>query len=324
MNVPAWLWFATIAAMIVVLAVDLVIVDRPWSGRPREFGMRQAAWWACFYIGIAVLFGAGLWWFSGGEPAGEYFAGYLTEKSLSVDNLFVFYLIIDGFAVPHRNRHEVLLIGIVIALVMRGVFIAIGAQAINAWSEVFYVFGAFLLYTAVKIVRDHVRGAADKDYTQGRAVRLIRRIWPVTEHYHDGRLTLRREGRRLATPLLLVIITIGVVDLVFAVDSIPAIFGLTGDAYIVFTANAFALLGLRQLYFLLAGLMDRLVYISWGLAVIMAFIGVKMILHALHENGVHVPQIGTLTSLFVIVAVLAVTVTASLLRSRRTTGVRGP
>lgn len=320
MNVPAWLWFATIAAMIVVLAVDLAIVDRPWSGRPRAFGLRQAAGWACFYIGVAVLFGLGLWYLAGGDVAGEYFAGYLTEKSLSVDNLFVFYLVIDGFAVPRRNRHEVLLIGVVVALVMRGVFIAIGAQAINAWSEVFYVFGAFLLYTAVKIVRDHLRGAEDKDYTQGRAVRLIRRIWPVTETYHDGRLTLRREGRRLATPLLLVIITIGVVDLVFAVDSIPAIFGLTDEAYIVFTANAFALLGLRQLYFLLAGLMDRLTYISWGLAVIMAFIGAKMILHALHENGVHVPQIGTLTSLFVIIGVLAVTVAASLVRSRPRAG----
>jgi len=317
-NVPTWLWFATIAAMIVVLAIDLAIVDHPWSKKhgPREFGIRQAAWWACFYIGIAVLFGLGIWYFAGGEPAGEYFAGFLTEKSLSVDNLFVFYLIIGGFAVPRRNQHEVLLIGIVIALVMRGVFIAVGAQAINAWSEVFYVFGAFLVYTAVKIVRDHLKGEEDKDYTDGRAVRLLRRFMPVTDEYHGGHLTVRRDGRRWATPLLLVIVTIGVVDLVFAVDSIPAIFGLTRDAYIVFTANAFALLGLRQLYFLLAGLMDRLTYISWGLAVIMAFIGVKMVLHALHENGVHVPEIGTVFSLCVIIGVMTVTVVASLMRSR--------
>ena len=318
MNVPVWLWFATIAGMIVVLVADLAIVDHPWSKRrgPREFGMRQAAWWAVFYIGIAVVFGLGVWYVGGGEAGGEYFAGFLTEKSLSVDNLFVFYLIIGGFAVPRRSRHEVLLIGIVIALVMRGVFIAIGAQAVNAWSEIFYVFGAFLVYTAVKIVRDHVRGGPPKDYTNGRIVRWIRRVWAVTDDYAGSRLTVLRDGRRRATPLLLVIITIGVADLVFAIDSIPAIFGLTSDAYIVFTANAFALLGLRQLYFLLAGLMDRLTYISWGLSVIMAFIGVKMVLHALHENGVQVPEINTIVSLCVIVAVMTITVAASLLRSR--------
>jgi tellurite resistance protein TerC len=317
-NVPIWVWLATIAAMVLVLAADLAIVDHPWSKKhaPREFGVRQAAWWACFYIGIAVVFGLGVWFFGGGEPAGEYFAGYLTEKSLSVDNLFVFYLIIGGFAVPRRNQHEVLLVGIVIALVMRGVFIVVGAQAVNAWSEVFYVFGAFLVYTAVKIVRDHVRGGPPKDYTNGRMIRWIRRVWPITDDYHGGRLTIMRDGRRWATPLLLVILTIGVADLVFAVDSIPAIFGLTSDAYIVFTANAFALLGLRQLYFLLAGLMDRLAFISWGLAVIMAFIGVKMVLHALHENGVHVPEIGTVTSLCVIIGVMTATVVASLVRSR--------
>ncbi|MFC4565336.1 TerC family protein [Nocardiopsis mangrovi] len=317
MDVPMWVWLATIGAMVVILAVDLAIVDHPWSKKsgPKEFGMKQAAWWAAFYIGIAILFGFGVWYYGGATIAGEYFAGFVTEKSLSVDNLFVFYLIMGSFAVPKRYQHEVLLIGIVIALVMRGIFIAIGAQAINAWSEVFYLFGAFLIYTAVKIVRDHLKkDEEDQDFTQSFAVRMVRQVWPVTDEYHGAHLTVKKEGRRHVTPMLLVIVAIGVTDLVFAVDSIPAIFGLTQDAYIVFTANAFALLGLRQLYFLLAGLMDRLTYISWGLAGIMVFIGIKMILHALHENGVHVPEISTGLSLTVILGVMTVTIVASLLR----------
>jgi tellurite resistance protein TerC len=310
-----WVWVATIGAMVVILAVDLAIVDHPWSKKsgPKEFGMKQAAWWAAFYIGIAILFGFGVWYVGGATIAGEYFAGFVTEKSLSVDNLFVFYLIMGSFAVPKKYQHEVLLVGIVIALVMRGIFIAIGAQAINAWSEVFYLFGAFLIYTAVKIVRDHLKkDEEDEDFTNSFAVRMVRKVWPVTDDYHGAHLTVKQNGRRYVTPMLMVIVAIGVTDLVFAVDSIPAIFGLTQDPYIVFTANAFALLGLRQLYFLLAGLMDRLSLISWGLAIIMVFIGVKMILHALHENGVHVPEIGTGLSLGVILGVMTVTVVASL------------
>ncbi|MBB6171116.1 tellurite resistance protein TerC [Nocardiopsis mwathae] len=318
MNVPLWVWIATIGAMVAVLVIDLAIVDRPWNKKsgPREFGVKQAAWWAAFYVGIAILFGFGLWYFAGATVAGEYFAGFITEKSLSVDNLFVFYLIIGGFAVPRRYQHEVLLVGIVIALVMRGFFIAIGAQAINAWSEVFYVFGAFLIFTAVKIIRDHLDHDGDADYTDSFAVRMVRKVWPVTDTYHGARMTVKIDGRRYVTPMLMVIVAIGVTDLVFAVDSIPAIFGLTQDPYIVFTANAFALLGLRQLYFLLAGLMDRLAYISWGLSAIMVFIGIKMILHALHESGVAAPEITTGTSLVVIIGVMTVTVVASLLRSR--------
>ncbi|ASU84593.1 tellurium resistance protein TerC [Nocardiopsis gilva YIM 90087] len=317
MDVPLWVWIATIGAMAAILLIDLAIVDHPWSKKsgPREFGMKQAAWWAAFYVGIAILFGFGLWYFGGATVAGEYFAGFITEKSLSVDNLFVFYLIIGGFAVPRRYQHEVLLVGIVIALVMRGFFIAIGAQAINAWSEVFYVFGAFLIYTAVKIVHDHLSNDEDADYTDSFAVRMVKKVWPVADDYHGSHMTVRLNGRRHVTPMLMVIVAIGVTDLVFAVDSIPAIFGLTKDPYIVFTANAFALLGLRQLYFLLAGLMDRLSYISWGLAAIMVFIGVKMILHALHENGFAVPEISTGTSLVVIIGVMTVTIVASLLWS---------
>ncbi|GAA1079102.1 TerC family protein [Nocardiopsis composta] len=319
MDVPMWVWLATIGAMVAILAIDLAIVDHPWSKKsgPKEFGVKQAAWWAAFYVGIAIIFGFGVWYFGGGTAAGEYFAGFLTEKSLSVDNLFVFYLIMGAFAVPKKYQHEVLLVGIVIALVMRGIFIAIGAQAINAWSEVFYLFGAFLIYTAVKIVRDHMKGEdEDQDYANSFAVRMVRKVWPVADDYHGAKLTVKLDGRRHVTPMLMVIVAIGVTDLVFAVDSIPAIFGLTQDAYIVFTANAFALLGLRQLYFLLAGLMDKLVYISWGLSVIMAFIGVKMILHALHENGVHAPEIGIATSLTVIIGVMTVTVVASLIKAR--------
>nr|WP_255430257.1 TerC family protein [Streptomonospora sp. PA3] len=318
-----WVWLATIGAMIAMLAVDLVIVDRPWSKKsgPREFGMKQAAWWAVFYIGIAIVFGFGLWFVVGPGIAGEYFAGFLTEKSLSVDNLFVFYLIMSAFAVPKKYQHEVLLVGIVIALVMRGIFIAVGAQMINAFSEVFYAFGALLIYTAAKIVHDHLKGSdEDKDFTDTFAARMVRKFYPVTEDYHGARMTVKLDGRRHVTPMLMVIVAIGVTDLMFAVDSIPAIFGLTQEPYLVFTANAFALLGLRQLYFLLAGLMDRLAYISWGLAVIMVFIGVKMILHALHENHVPVPEIGTWTSLGVIVGVMTVTVVASLMRSRGKVG----
>ncbi|WP_116246538.1 TerC family protein [Nocardiopsis sp. FIRDI 009] len=325
MNVPLWVWAVTILGMVAVLAIDLAIVDHPWSKKsgPKEFGIRQAAWWAAFYMGVAILFGFGVMYFGGSTAGAEYFAGFITEKSLSVDNLFVFYLLMGAFAVPKKYQHEVLLIGIVIALVMRGFFIILGAQVINAWSEVFYLFGAFLIYTGYKIVRDHLKDdEEEKDFTQNPAVRLVKRFWPVTDDYHGAHLTVKLDGRRHVTPMLLVIVAIGVIDLVFAVDSIPAIFGLTQDAYIVFTANAFALLGLRQLYFLLAGLMDKLVYISWGLSAIMVFIGVKMILHALHENGVHAPEIGIGTSLTVIIGLMTVTIVASLIKARVDTGRR--
>lgn len=319
MNVPLWVWAATIAAMILILAVDLIIVDRPWSKTkgPMEFGMKQAAWWAVFYIGIAIVFGFGVMYFGGVTSGAEYFAGFVTEKSLSIDNLFVFYLLLTGFAVPKKYQHEVLLVGIVIAIVMRGIFIVLGAQVINAWSEVFYLFGVFLIYTGYKIIRDHLKGDEDdKDFTQTPVVRLVKRFWPVTKDYHGAKMTVKLDGRRHVTPMLLVIVAIGVIDLVFAVDSIPAIFGLTQDAYIVFTANAFALMGLRQLYFLLAGLMDRLAYISWGLSAIMVFIGVKMILHALHENGVQVIEVGIGASLTVILGIMTITIVGSLIKSR--------
>jgi tellurite resistance protein TerC len=321
MDVPFWVWAVTIGAIVVILAVDLAIVDHPWSKKrgPREFGIRQAAWWAAFYIALAIAFGIGLGILGGAQAGAEYFAGYVTEKSLSVDNLFIFYLIITGMAVPRRYQHEVLLVGIVLALVMRGLFIWVGAAAINAWSEVFYLFAALLIYTAVKIIRDEVKGkeASAGDYTDNAVLRQIKKVIPFTDTYQGGALFVRRAGRIFATPMLMVIVAIGITDLVFAVDSIPAIFGLTQDPYIVFTANAFALMGLRQLYFLLAGLMDRLAYISWGLALIMVFIGVKMLLHALHENGLPVPEVGIAVSLTFILGVMLVTVVASLWKSAR-------
>lgn len=315
-NHPFWVWAVTIVAMIIILGIDLAIVDHPWrkDDTPKEFSMKQAGWWATFYIGIAIIFGFGLWYFEGSTKAGEYFAGYITEKSLSIDNLFVFYLILSKFKVPKEYQHEVLLIGIVIALVLRGVFIAIGAAAINQWSEVFYLFGAFLILTAIKIVYDHVRSDNyEKDHAESIASRIVRKIWPITPIYYGPRMSVVIDGQRHLTPMFMVILAIGVTDILFAVDSIPAIFGLTKDPYIVFTANAFALLGLRQLYFLLAGLMDKLSLISWGLSLIMLFIGVKMILHALHENGVHVIDISTSASLIFIVGVMVITIIASLL-----------
>ncbi len=322
---PLWLWLVTIFGMIVVLGIDLAIVDHPWrkDDTPKEFGMKEAGWWAAFYIGVAVIFGFGLWYFVekttpglGAGKAGEYFAGYVTEKSLSVDNLFVFYLILTKFKVPKEYQHEVLLIGIVIALILRGIFIAIGAAAINAWSEVFYVFGAFLIYTAFRIVYDHVRGDDyEKDHTDSVASRIVQKIWPITPIYYGQKMSVVIDGQRHLTPMFMVILAIGVTDVLFAVDSIPAIFGLTQDAYIVFTANAFALLGLRQLYFLLAGLMDKLSLISWGLAAIMVFIGVKMIFHALHENGIHIIEISTATSLTVIIGIMVITLAASLIQA---------
>ena len=310
MVVPAWLWAAVIGGLLVVLAFDLWIVDR---GEPREFSMRQAGAWVGFYVTLAVLFGVGLAMFYGADVAGEFAAGYITEYSLSVDNLFVFYLIMSRFAVPRMYQHKVLLVGIVIALVMRGVFIAIGAAALERFSWLFYIFGAFLLYTAVNILRGHDE---EEEFKENIMLRWARRVFPTTPDYVGSRTTVRIDGRLMVTPMLIVMIAIGTTDLLFAVDSIPAIFGLTHEPFIVFTANAFALMGLRQLYFLLGGLMQRLVYISYGLAVILAFIGVKLVLEALHGDGVHwAPEIPIWLSLAVIAVTMTITTVASLIKS---------
>jgi tellurite resistance protein TerC len=322
MNVPVWLWFATIGGLLVLLAIDLIIVDR----KPHEVTVGEAARWVIFYVAVAVLFGMGIWMFAGGTHAGEDFAGYITEYSLSVDNLFIFLVIMSAFAVPPMHQHKVLLVGILLALVLRGIFIAVGAAAISQFSWVFYVFGAFLVYTAVKLSQSNLGGEAEEEYEENRVTKWARKLFPVTETYQEGRVFTRIDGRRFATPLFIVMIAIGSADLMFAVDSIPAIFGLTKEPFLVFTANAFALMGLRQLYFLLGGLLKRLVYLSIGLAVILGFIGVKMVLEALHTNTLPfinggeplaVPTVNIAVSLSVIVGVLVITAVASLLKTRR-------
>jgi tellurite resistance protein TerC len=314
---PFWVWAVTLVGLLAVFALDL------WTGRrAHEITMREAGRGVAIYVGLAVLFAAALLVFGSRHEATAFIAGYVTEYSLSVDNLFVFLLIMTTFAVPRAFQHRVLLVGILIALVMRGGFIVAGAAVLSRFSWVFYLFGAFLLLTAIKVMRSEEE---DAPYRENLLIRGVRRVLPVTDDYDDGKLTVVRHGRRLVTPMLMVMIAIGLTDLLFALDSIPAIFGLTKDAYIVFTANAFALLGLRQLYFLLDGLLSRLVYLQYGLGLILGFIGVKLVLEALHTNTlpfvhdgrpVPVPLIGIELSLGVIVGVLAVTTVASLLRTR--------
>jgi tellurite resistance protein TerC len=313
MTEPLWAWIVVIGGLLLVLAVDLWIVDR---GEAREFSMRQASAWVSFYVALAILFGVILWFTAGPEKSGEFFAGYITEYSLSVDNLFVFYIIMSRFAVPRVYQHKVLLVGIVLALVMRGIFIALGAAALQRFSWLFYVFGAFLIYTAVNIIRQHLKGE-EEEVNENLLLRWVRRTLPTTEGYVGSRITVKIDGKRMVTPMLIVMVAIGSTDLLFALDSIPAIFGLTVDPFIVFTANAFALMGLRQLYFLLGGLLQRLVYISYGLAFILGFIGVKLFLEALHSSGVSwAPHIPIWVSLTVIGSTMVITTAASLIKSR--------
>jgi tellurite resistance protein TerC len=322
MDVPFWIWALTIVAIVGMLLFDFVGHVRT----PHAPSLRESAIWSAVYVGIALVFGLLVLWFSGGEFAGEYFAGYVTEKSLSVDNLFVFVLIMASFGVPRVLQQKVLLFGITFALVLRTVFILVGAAAIENFSWVFYLFGAILLYTAWVQARSGGHGS-DEEYQENGVLRLIRKVLPTTEEYHSDRMTVRLGGRRFITPLAVALIAIGTADVIFAVDSIPAIFGLTQETYLVFAANAFSLLGLRQLFFLIDGLLDRLVYLAYGLAVILGFIGAKLVIHALHTNelpfingGEHVaaiPEISTALSLAVILGTLLVTTVASLARSRR-------
>lgn len=291
-----------------------------------EPSFRESAIWSSFYIGLAIAFGFFIWWYWGGEYGGEYFAGYVTEKALSVDNLFVFTVIMASFAVPRIYQQKLLLIGIVMALVMRAGFIAVGAAAIARFSWVFYIFGLFLLFTAVKLARDAGHEKEVEQERDSRLVRLVRRFVPVSEDYDGDKFLTRLPSGRAATPMLLALVAIGFTDLLFALDSIPAIYGLTEEPYIVFTANAFALMGLRQLYFLIGGLLDRLIYLSVGLSLILGFIGIKLVLHALHKNSlpfinggeyVDVPEISTQMSIGVIAAILLVTTVASLVVTSR-------
>ena len=322
LNVSAWVWVVTLVALVVVLAVDLLIVGR----RPHEPSMREAGGWVGFYVGLALAFGVLVWFVWGGQSAGEFYTGWLTEYSLSVDNLFVFVIIMARFAVPRQFQQKVLLIGIVLALLMRGAFIAAGAALISQFSWVFYIFGAFLVYTAISLLK---QGANDEDdFKENILIRWSKRALPISSSFDSGKMTVMTEaGKRLFTPMLIVMIAIGTTDLIFALDSIPAIFGITKEPYLVFTANVFALMGLRQLYFLLGGLLERLVYLNIGLAFVLAFIGVKLVLEALHTNALSfinggegvswAPEIPIWLSLLVIIGTLGVATVASLVKSSR-------
>ncbi|MFJ8578777.1 TerC family protein [Micromonospora sp. NPDC093277] len=319
MNVSGFVWAGTLVALTAVLLADLFIIGR----RPHEPSVRESSLWVAFYVGLALLFGGGLWLTAGPSIAGQFYTGWLTEYSLSVDNLFVFVIIMGRFAVPRPYQQKVLLVGILLALVMRGGFIAAGAALLAQFSWVFYLFGAFLIYTAINLAR---QGEPDEgEFRENVLIRWSRKALPLSRGFDGARLTTRQDGRRLFTPMLVVMIAIGTTDLIFALDSIPAIFGITQEAYLVFTANVFALMGLRQLYFLLGGLLDRLIYLSYGLAVVLGFIGVKLILEALADNklpfingGRHVawaPHIPIWLSLAVILGTLAIATAASLFKS---------
>jgi tellurite resistance protein TerC len=319
-------WAITTVLLVGLLAVDIFVIAR----RPHEPTMREVSRHLAFFVGLAVLFGIGLAVFAephalSSNPSAEFFAGWLTEYSLSVDNLFIFIIIMANFGVPRQYQQTALMIGIVLALIMRAIFILVGAAAINEFSWVFYLFGLFLVYTAFRLAKE---GGEDEDeYRENKLVRFAEKRLPATSEWQGTKLVARMGRRRLMTPMFFVVLTLGTTDLLFALDSIPAIYGLTKDPYIVFTANLFALMGLRQLYFLIGGLLERLIYLSYGLAVLLGFIGVKLILHALHENelpfingGHHVewaPDIPIWLSLVVIIGTLAVTTVLSLIGSRK-------
>ena len=318
MPVTPLVWTLTILAILALLTFDFVVHVR----KAHTPTLREAAVWSSLYVGIAVLFGIGVAVFGGGQMGSEYFAGYITEKALSVDNLFVFLIIIAAFRVPREDQQKVLLFGIVLALIARSGFILLGAALINTFAWVFYLFGLVLLLTAGNMLRPEGEEEHSADNIM---IRLAKRVFHTTDHYDGDKLFTLQDGRRALTPMLLVMVAIGGTDILFALDSIPAIFGLTQNVYVVFTATAFSLMGLRQLYFLIDGLLDRLIYLSYGLATILGFIGVKLILHALHENTlpfvndgrpVPVVEVSTGLSLTVIIGTLVVTVLASLLSAK--------
>jgi tellurite resistance protein TerC len=321
MSVSTQVWVITCVVILGLFVFDFYAHVRV----PHDPIFRESAIWSTVYVTLAVLFGFLIWWQWGGQYGGEYFAGYVTEKALSVDNLFVFTVIMASFKVPRIYQQKLLLIGIVMALVMRAGFIALGAAAINAFSWVFYIFGIFLILTALKLARETGHEREAEVERENRLVTLVRRFVPTTDDYHGDKFLTRIDGKRVITPLALALVAIGFTDLLFALDSIPAIYGLTEEPYIVFAANAFALMGLRQLYFLIGGLLDRLVYLSAGLSIILGFIGIKLMLHALKKNTlpfindgnyVDVPEISTGMSMSVIGVVLLITTVASLVKTR--------
>ncbi|WP_237218600.1 TerC family protein [Rothia nasimurium] len=317
MHITGLQWGVTIAFILALLAYDFFFHVR----KAHEPTIKEAAIWSAVYVGIALLFGLVILFWDGPQFAAEYYGGYITEKALSVDNLFVFLIIMASFRVPREDQQKVLLFGIIFAMIARTAFILVGAAAIERWSWVFYLFGLVLIYTAGNLIKGEITDKEEEDEANNFVVRLAKKMFHTVDYYDGDKLFTVENGKKVMTPMLLVMVAIGGTDILFALDSIPAIFGLTQEAYIVFTATAFSLMGLRQLYFLIDGLLDRLIYLSWGLSIILAFIGVKLLLHALHSNTlpfvndgqpVHVVEVGIELSLAVIVGVLIVTVLASL------------
>ena len=310
-------WTLTAVGFLTIVVLDLVVIGR----RDAAVSIRQATGWVVFYVCLAAVFAVGLFALRSSTIGSEFVAGYITEYTLSVDNLFVFLIILSRFAVPALAVDKVLYIGIIVSMFLRGAFIAAGAAAISAASWIFYFFGAFLVYTAVRLAFEGEND--EEDFQEGRVLRGIRRALPLTPGHVGTALITRVDGRRMVTPLVIVIAAIGIANVVFALDSIPAIFGLTTDPYVVLTANAFALLGLRQLYFLIGGLLERLVYLNIGLSVVLGFIGIKLVIEALHGSHiatlgpVPLPEIGIVASLTFILGTLLVTTLASLAKTRR-------
>jgi len=319
LQLPLWFEATSIVVLILIVIADLILAYK----RPHIPSTRESALWVGFYVLLALIFAVLMFFFAGADHAGQFIAGWLTEYSLSIDNLFVFVIIMARFSVPRKYQQEVLMVGIIIALILRAVFIILGAQLIEHFSWIFYIFGAFLLYTAI---RQAFENSDDMEEKESGLIRLLRKRVPITDEFDGSKLRTVVDGKKVLTPMIIVFLAIGSTDLIFALDSIPAIFGITQSAFIVFTANVFALMGLRQLYFLLGDLIDKLVYLKYGIAFILAFIGVKLVAHALHENelpfinggkGIEwAPEISTLMSLGVIVVSMAVAVVASLIKIR--------
>lgn len=319
LTIPAWFEWGSLITMSLIIIADLILA----YSRPHIPSVRESSLWVGFYVALALVFAALLVWLGDVEHAGQFVAGWLTEYSLSIDNLFVFLLIMGQFKVPKKYQQEILMVGILIALILRAIFILIGAQLIESFSWIFYIFGAFLLYTAWK---QAFTGYEDDVQTENKIIRMLRKRVAITDTFDGGKLRTTVDGKRMFTPVLVVIVALGATDLVFALDSIPAIFGITQNAFLVFSANVFALMGLRQLYFLLGDLIDRLVYLHYGIAFILGFIGVKLVFHALHKNELPflnggqpvewVPEISTWLSLIVIVGAMAVATIASLVKLR--------
>ena len=310
MEITLTIWLVTVGAIIGFILLDLFTV----SAKPHEVEFKEAASWSIFYIALAIIFGIWIWNQFGNQSGTEFFAAYLVEKSLSVDNLFVFAIILTQFAVPSIYQQRVLLIGVILALVLRAIFIAVGAAALAAFAFTFVIFGAILIWTGIGLLKHWDQ---DPNPNDNFIVKQVKRFTPVTTEYHETKLFVRINGKRFATPMFLVMVAIGSTDLLFALDSIPATFGVTQEPYLVFTANAFALLGLRALYFLLKGLLDKLVYLSIGLAIILIFIGLKLVVTYAHEINKDIPKVPTGISLGVIAAIIIIAVIASLIKTKK-------